>query len=327
MKNESELGFLGRAIEEIKDSSHPNDEHVRNLLYAALALRNGRGDIYPKRSTSLVLAAADEQTVGSQADLRTPEHFRDYFVIRLGEFLSQEVVLPLPSQEHVDQGKRIEDAGFTTYQSVACPELTIVKGYQYPVNWKFQLDPWVYEQIANKNLKPGVLNLGQMYGWLDVSPGLDWKSNDPMFDPNTDKPLVDLLKGFRAKGKRGGIEVVDWCKQFDPGSLYGISADETRNVVYTALAEIFGANKGGVRNLKAAELNFIGNYLYFDSNGEINLGGANSWVWLDEDFGAGDRLVGGRRGYGGLSDVRSDPSDSHDDDIRIRPLVVSPSTA
>lgn len=300
---------------------------MRHLLSAALALRNGRGDIYPKRSTSLVLAAADEQTLGSQADLRTPGHFRDYFVYELGEFLSQEVVLPLPSQEHVNRGNRIKDAGFITYKPVACSELTIVEGYQYPKNWKFPLDPWIYGQIANKNLKSGVLNLKEMYGWLDVSPGLDWKSNDPMFDPNTDKPLVDLLKGFRAKGKRGGIEVVDWCKQLDPGSLYGISTDETRNVVYTALAKIFGANKGGVRNLTAAELNFIGNYLYFDSNGEINLGGVNSWVWLDEGFGTGGQLFGGSRGRGGLSRVYSNPSGDHYGDIRIRPLVVSPSTA
>lgn len=260
-------------------------------------------------------------------DLRTPDHFGQYFRYRLGIFLGEEPELPVPSQEHVDRGNRIKDAGFTTYQPVACPDLTIVQGYQYPENWKFPLDPWVYEQIANKNLAPGVLNLRQMYGWLDVSPGLDWKSNDPMFDPKTDKPLVDLLKDFRAKGKRGGIEVVDWCKQLDPGSLYGISTDETRNVVYTALAKIFGANKGGVRNLKAAELNFIGNYLYFDSNGEINLGGANSWVWLDENFGTGNQLIGGCRGVGGLSHVNRSPSYDHFGNIRLRPLVVSPSTA
>lgn len=325
MVNESELGLLGTAINELQGSVHPDDPHVVNLLSAALKIRDGRGDIMYSLSVGDTLSAVNPPL--QLDDLRTPEHFRDYFVYKLGEFLSQEVVLPLPSQEHVDRGNRIKDAGFTTYQPVACPELTIVQGYQYPENWKFPLDPWVYEQIANRDLKPGVLNLKEMYGWLDVSPGLDWKSNDPMLDPNMDQKMAELLVGLREKGEKGGIAVPSHVRHLDNKSPYGVSADEGKNAVYPALAKTFGANKGDVRNLKATEFNFIGNYLYFGSNGEINLGGANSWVWLDEVFGTGRRLLGGDRGDGGLSCVGHAPSDAHDDSLRLRPLVVSPSTA
>lgn len=318
MQNESELNLLGTAVDLLSESDHPDDRDVVKLLSVALRLRGDRGDITYRLGAKPPLQLAD---------LKTPDHFRQYFIYRLGMCLGEEPKLLLPSQEHVDQGKRIEDAGFTTYQPVACPELTIVKGYQYPANWQFPLDPWVYEQIANRNLAPGVLNLRQMYGWLDVSPGLDWKSNDPMLDPNMDQKMAELIVGLREKGEKGGIAVPSHVRHLDNKSPYGISADEGKNAVYPALAEIFGANKGGVRNLKAAELNFIGNYLYFDSNGEINLGGANSWVWLDEVFGTGSRLIGGYRDNGGLSYVRNYPSDNHDDDIRLRPLVVSPSTA
>ncbi len=269
----------------------------------------------------------DGQNPEPLADLRTPEHFRQYFIYRLGMFLGQEPKLPLPSQEHVDRGKRIKDVGFTTYQPVACPELAIVKGYQYPENWKFRLYPWVYRQIANNNLEPGVLNLRQMYGWLDVSPGLDWKSDDPMLDPKMDQKMAELLVGLRKKGGEGGIVVPGHVKHLDNTSPYGVSVDEGKNAVYPALAKIFGVNEGEVRNLKVAEFNFIGNYLYFGSNGKINLGGANSWVWLDEDFGAGRWLIGGHRVTGGLSRVRRDPSDDHSDRIRLRSLLVSPSVA
>lgn len=279
-----------------------------------------------KQKSSETPLARSEYTL---ADLNSSKHFQDYFVSRLELFLGEKPTLPLPSQRYVDQGKRIKDAGFTTYQPVACPNLTITENYQYPENWKSPLDSWVYQQIANGNLQSDeILNLRQMYGWLDISPAPNWESGDPMFDPKTDKPLVGLLKTLRAKGARGGLEVADWCKHLNLGSLYGISADEARDAFYPALAKIFGADKGEViRNLKAAEFNFIGNYLYFDSNGEIDLGGANSWIWLEEGFGVGRRLIAGSRGHGGLGRVRGFPSGLHGVSIRPRPLVIPPSAA
>lgn len=260
----------------------------------------------------------NQETPLQLADLRTPNHFRDYFTDSLGRFLGQEVVVSLPSQEHVDRGQRIEDAGFTTFEPVVFPNLTIVEGFNYPPNWKFPLDPWVYQQIAEKNLKPKDLNLKELWGWLDTSVRLDWKSGDPMYDPNMDVSLAEVLVKLREKGR---ISVPSYVRHLDSRSPFGASADETKNAVYPALAKTFGAKRGEVRDLTAAEFNFIGNWLY------PHFGEARSWELLNNPFEVGYQLIGGYSGDGGLSRVSNDPSGDRDDSIRFRPLAVSPSRA
>lgn len=255
------------------------------------------------------------------ADLRTPKHFQDYFIYRMGMFLGKEVSLPLPSKEHVDRGQRIKDAGLTTFEPVVFPNLTIREGFQYPANWKFSLDPWIYQQIKEGNLTSDVLNLEETWGWLDTSERLDWKSGDPMFDPKTDQVLVDLLTGFRAKGKEEGIEITRDTEHLNPGSWYGISAVETRMKVFPAIAGMIGVREEEVVDLTAAQHNFIGNWLY------RHLGEKNSWDWLRNSFGVDSRLVVGYRGDGGLGYVSNAPSGGHDDGIRPRPLVLSLSVA
>ncbi len=263
--------------------------------------------------------------VGSElvlADLKTPDHFRQYFVYKLGMFLGQEVSLSLPSQAHVDRGQRIKDAGLTTFEPVVFPNLTIKQGFQYPANWRFPLDPWIYQQITEGNLKPADLKMQETWGWLDTSERLDWKSGDPMFDPKTDQVLVKLSSGLRAKGKKDGIEVTQYTRHLNSGSLYGVSAVEAKQKVYPAIAKMIpGVRTQEVVDLTVVQLNFIGNWLY------PHFGEKNSWEWLRNNFGADYLLLGGYRDHGGLGYVYFCPVDHHHVDIRFRPLVVSPSVA
>lgn len=299
---------------------------IRIALEAAMATGLIKGNPFLISSPAATSQSVAEQTPKTPtavseltlADLRTPNHFRDYFMYKLGAFLGQNVDLSLPSQEYVDRGGRIKDAGFTTYEPVVFPNLTINQYSAYPANWQFPLDPWIYEQVERKNLKPNVLSLRELWGWLDTSVRLDWKNKDPMFDKNMDQPLSELLFSFRAKGERDGIAVPSYLTHLDPRSVFGVSADETKTALYPALAKIFGVKREEVRDLTAPEFNFVGNISY------PHLGGANSWEWLNDGFGVGFQLVGGFRVIGGLSRVRRFPSSNHFDDVRFRPLVVSP---
>lgn len=247
------------------------------------------------------------------ANLRTPNHFRDYFTHKVGAFLGEQVSFSLPSQEYVDRGNRIKDAGFTTYEPVVFPDLKIEREFVYPSNWKFPLDPWIYKQIASRNLSPNVLTLKQLWGWLDTSVRLDWELDNPMFDKNMDQPLVARLADLRAIG----IAMPIHTRHLDPRSAFGVSADEAGTYVYPFLAKTFGVQRGEVRALTAAEFNFVGNLFY------PHLGEANSWEWLNDNFSLGGRLVSGSSGSGGLSDVRRFPSGYSNDDLSFRPLVVS----
>lgn len=337
MTNKVELGgfeLLERALRQNYESDpegQPKDEILADIIAKHRALRGA--DIVigylasaPDEQASLpeiisVVTAPpsldQEKTPLQLADLRTPDHFRDYFTDSLGRFLGQEVVVSLPSQEHVDRGQRIKDVGFTTFEPVVFPNLTIGESFNYPPNWKFPIGPWVYKQIAEKNLKLKDLNLKELWGWLDTSKRLDWKSGDPMYDPNMDASLAEVLVKLREEGK---IAIPSYVN-LDSRSPFGVSANETKNAVYPALAKTFGAKRGEVRDLTAAEFNFIGNWLY------PHFGEANSWEWFNNPFAVGYQLIGGGRGFGGLSCVGRFSVGGRDGGLRFRPLAVSPSTA
>lgn len=325
MPNESELKLIGTAIDVLGRSTDPVDADVRHLLSIALKLRADRGDvIYPLTPPTLSVVEQAAKTSPTKtpfqpADLKIPNHFRDYFTDSLSRFLGQEVVVSLPSQEHVDRGKRIQDAGFPSFEPVVFPNLRIEQDFRYPANWEYHLDPRIYEQITSGNLQQDVLVLKEDWGWLDTSDRLDWKDKDPMFVENLGERFGQLLTQLRRKGRRGGIAVPDYLEHLDRRSPYGVSADETETAVYPALAEIFGAGRDEVTSLTAAQFNFIGNWLY------RKFGQKQSWELHKDLFGAGRQLMGGRRGRGGLSGVGSSPSVAHYGYIRFRPLVFSPS--
>ena len=260
------------------------------------------------------------------ADLSTPKDHQEYFTDSLRGFLGQpNIVVPLPSQKHVDLGKKIQDVGFTSYEPIVFPKLTIDENFAYPPNWQFRLDPWVYQQIEERKLKEDVLDSEEVWGWLDISEGLDWSDGSPMYDDKhpVDKPMAQLLVDLREQGQ---IKITDWTRKLDKRSLYGISADEARTVVYTALAKMWAVEPDQVTDLQVTDLtvtqfNIAWNWLY------RHFGEKNSWVWLRNPFADGYRLIAGYSGSRGLSGVRFDWAGNHDVDVRVRPLVLSPSGA
>lgn len=317
----NELGeFVKQLAEKFRQTKKPNSGHFADMLsadaqkyqaQARIAIALGMPEFFSSQSDAKLKL---EKTFFQLADLRNPDQFREYFIDSLGRFLGKEIVLSLPTQEYVDRGQRIKGSGFTTYEPVVFPNLTIKQDFIYPPTWEFPLDSWVYKQITEGTLKSDVLRLKEVWGWLDISPRLDWKiGGDPMFDPNMDKSLANLLERFREQKK---IDVPDWCKHLDPRSPYGVSAVETKKAVYPSLAKIFGVKRGEVTDLTAAQFNFIGNWMY------RHFGEKNSWEWFSNPFAVGVQLVGGCRVDGGLGDVYYFPSDVHNGDGRFRPLVL-----
>lgn len=81
MANESEVNLLGTALGKLEDSTDPDDQHVANLISAALRLRGDRGDIiYPLLNAGQNLSAMADtreasELTSAQKRIEPPQYY------------------------------------------------------------------------------------------------------------------------------------------------------------------------------------------------------------------------------------------------------------
>ena len=101
---------------------------------------------------------------------------------------------------------------------------------------------------------------------------------------------------------------------------FGRSWDDVHEEDLPRLARMLRVENSQVRLLKAIEFNVLGNVFHPE------WGQSHTWEWFEDNFGGGDRLVGGSSDDGGLADVDDHWSDLQLGYVGFRPLVVfSPS--
>lgn len=101
---------------------------------------------------------------------------------------------------------------------------------------------------------------------------------------------------------------------------FGRSWDDVHQDDLPRLANKLGVENSQVRLPKEIEFNVLGNVFHPEWGQDYK------WEWFEDNFGGGDRLLGGRSGKGGLADVRCDWPGHRPNDVGFRPLVVfSPS--
>lgn len=180
-----------------------------------------------------------------------------------------------------------------------------------PSGWK-KLNRWFFDSMrgTKPQVSPDAAKIGPYWTLFD-------ESVRPAFSGDGKFGLI-LVRG-REEDK---IAVPDLVKHLDRTSRFGVSMDEQDNFVFPELAkplrlvDKIAERLVQVRRPKAAELNFVGNLKL------QHLGEDPTWEGFEDKFGDVRRLIGGRSGVGGLSDVSYDWSDCHGGDVAFRPAVV-----
>lgn len=143
----------------------------------------------------------------------------------------------------------------------------------------------------------------------DFTPGADYTDGTQMFPSDSFAPLIARL---REEKKIGGY---DTTPATPAGSRFAIRPEsEGEAILLPAMADVLKVNPRHVRLARRIEDNFLGN-IY----GGRGLWG--SWEWNADLLEDSDRLDGGYRDGGGLSDVGAYDRDDRDGFVAVRPLV------
>jgi len=228
----------------------------------------------------------------------------------LRTFFGKEVSVDIPPAILLETLRVAEDKGFGILKPLYFPKIKFKQTDEYP-GWKVKLRDWYWEKIIGGRVSNEAAKLGGYWALFDESRRPNDNESRQMFPED---PLAPMLTQAR---ERGSIAVSDFVKHVPKGSRFAVSPNEQDRTVFPQLAQILRLNEvaARVRRPTAIELNFAGNLRY------SHLGEANTWEWLDDNFGNGGWLVGGCSNFGGLYFVCL----WHDDRIgnaAFRPLVV-----
>lgn len=172
-------------------------------------------------------------------------------------------------------------------------------------NW-VKPEKWFYNQIKSGKISQDAVKLKKGWCIVDFTPSVDYNKGIQVF-PND--PLVPLITRLRQEGRIGKYDSTPI------GSRFVIINDEWRNVLLPELAKELGFKAEQMNLERAIEFNVIGN-LYDKNRGKFN-----AWEWFDDRFEDSYRLLGGRRGDGGLASVSGSWSGDRSGSIAGRPLV------
>ena len=173
----------------------------------------------------------------------------------------------------------------------------------------------VYAQIAVGKIDQSVLTLKSGWALADFSVGVDYTNGTQVFPTD---PWAALFTRLRTE-----LKVVGANHNTPSGSRFSITHNEWVYVVLAYMASALQTTRAKVSLECLVEFNFIGN-VYDSNRGKFNM-----WEWFVETFERSDRLVGGRRDGGGLSDVNGgglsgfscDGCAFRGGDVAARPLV------
>lgn len=259
-------------------------------------------NFYIKRPVEgLVLPLPDQLMESARAELKV--------------FFGREVAVFDPPSLLSETQRLAENEGFN-FAPIFFPAIEFKPDSDYP-GWKDKPEEWYWRQIGKRGgISEDAAKLGGFWGLLDISVRPNYNNGRQLFDNDA---LGNILKKGRRNGK---IVVPDYLQHVPDTSRFGVSPNEQDAYVFPELAKVLNLSdkiKKGIvqtRRLTEMEFNFAGNLRY------THFGEANTWEWLHDNFGDGDRLDGGHSGYGGLALVYDDWSGFRDDDLGFRPLVV-----
>lgn len=203
------------------------------------------------------------------------------------------------------------------YEAIAVPTVTFRETTRFPQGW-IPLDKWFFKMLREGKILPkDAATISQAWLLWDKTTRPNYDGGRQLYGNGND-PLSEELAKLR---KQGAIEIPSYTRHIPETSRFGISPIELDRAVFPLHAENLGIRPDLNEQVTASPyglFNFIGNRRHPE------LGKVNTWEWMNEKFGDGDRLVGGDSGFGGLAAVNYFASGDRHDFIGFRPRVVFP---
>ena len=205
---------------------------------------------------------------------------------------------------------------FKTSKPFYLPRRTFTEGVNCP-GQKVALSSNIYYYMREKWVNADTNSLPGMWILLDTTKRPGYKDGRQMY-PDT-KRFKDVLAGLRDDKK---IKIPDYLRHVPKDSRFGVSPGEidgTNGFVSEEIAKILIVGKEQVNTPTATTFNYIGNLAHPE------FGRVNTSEWFSNNFGRGDRLVGGSSDGGGLGFVSRWCSGFHGGGLGFRLQVSFPS--
>lgn len=214
-------------------------------------------------------------------------------------------------------GKRYGDM----YEPIAVPTVTLRETTRYPQGW-VPAAKWFFEMLREGKIFPAdAATISQAWLLWDKTTRPNYDGGRQLYYGNGNDPLSHELAELR---KQGAIGISFHTQHIPTTSRFGVSTGELDRKMLPLHAQNLGVRSDLGEQVIVPPyglFNFIGNTRHPE------LGKVNTWEWMHEKFGGGDRLLGGRSDGGGLAGVCCSTSGGHYGSVGFRPLVVFPPKA